>query len=178
MLPHRRRIGYCAQTDVGGDCGSGHLGAWEGVPSLEACAEKCRGCARCRFVSFSRKFSDCSWYSACTRTHSEIPHQPPGAGNSYTTVEVKAPVPLLNRARGCRQLYQGKWAEGTRSIGKPADCASDTRLLAGSVPPVVVVSSAGQAAWERAESTSFAGTILQSAVGAPLWVILAGLDPT
>jgi hypothetical protein len=37
--------------------------------------QKCSGCARCRYVSFSREWSDCSWYAACdvTRLEQEMP---------------------------------------------------------------------------------------------------------
>ena len=32
---------------------------------LQACVAKCRACARCNVVSFSRQHHDCSWYASC-----------------------------------------------------------------------------------------------------------------
>ena len=87
-----KRVGFCEQTVVGGDCALDRLGAWEGITSMPACAEKCRGCQKCRFVSFSREFGDCSWYSACDQIQTEIPYKPPGAGKSYFTLDVKPPL--------------------------------------------------------------------------------------
>ena len=61
--------GYCRNTDGEGDCSSGDAGAWETrkhkLFSLQACVAKCRGCARCTVVSFSRLQHDCSWYHRC-----------------------------------------------------------------------------------------------------------------
>ena len=61
--------GYCHNTDGEGDCSRGDAGAWEtrkhALTSLQACVAKCRGCARCTVVSFSRLQHDCSWYHRC-----------------------------------------------------------------------------------------------------------------
>ena len=66
------RVGYCGQTELGGDCDKGHLGSWAGARTLHACAKKCSDCARCAFVSFSAQFGDCSWYSSCDAVRSGV----------------------------------------------------------------------------------------------------------
>jgi hypothetical protein len=58
--------GYCAITSPRpGNCERGHSGSWAGVVSVGACMAKCADCTRCRFVSFSRRADDCSWYARC-----------------------------------------------------------------------------------------------------------------
>ena len=58
--------GYCAITSPRpGNCERGHSGSWAGVVSVGACMAKCADCMRCRFVSFSRRADDCSWYARC-----------------------------------------------------------------------------------------------------------------
>lgn len=61
--------GYCRPTDGEGDCARGDGGAWETrkhkLHSLQACAAKCRACARCHVVSYSRLHHDCSWFHHC-----------------------------------------------------------------------------------------------------------------
>ena len=85
-------VGACEQTEVGGDCLSGTLGAWE-VPKgegIDACVKRCERCARCRFVSFSAINADCSWFSTCeTRALRTFDAHPEMHGRSYRTVRVK-----------------------------------------------------------------------------------------
>jgi hypothetical protein len=70
--------GFCEATDVEdglGDCNLGDKGmitlddnrfGFGDVHSLETCADWClHFCARCNYVSFSRKANDCSWYYRC-----------------------------------------------------------------------------------------------------------------
>lgn len=83
------RIGTCEQTEFGGDCTSGTLGAWQ-APSLAACVQRCKGCVRCRYISFSAKHADCSWFAECNlgALHTFEAH-PELRGWSYRTVQVK-----------------------------------------------------------------------------------------
>ena len=36
------------------------------VRLAQACLDKCRVCARCNYITFSEKYSDCSWTTAAT----------------------------------------------------------------------------------------------------------------
>ena len=94
------RVGTCEQTDLGGDCQSGTLGAWElRVASrrdgLAACRARCHACARCRYVSFSHENADCSWFADCDLDAlMTLPELPKANGRSYRTIRVKAgPLP-------------------------------------------------------------------------------------
>ena len=69
------QTGHCGATVDGehGDCDLGDKG-WIGLrPSQSrswdsarrACVAACRDCDRCRFVSFSLQYKDCSWYHSC-----------------------------------------------------------------------------------------------------------------
>ena len=66
--------GSCGDTQEGdaGDCIRGKHGSF-GQPggsshladSVSACLQLCSQCSRCRYISVSARFSDCSWYSSC-----------------------------------------------------------------------------------------------------------------
>ena len=66
-------VGTCARTNgVPGDCARGMVGTWKVGPapsddvlSIDDCAEKCRGCARCMWISHSHAHRQCDWYHAC-----------------------------------------------------------------------------------------------------------------
>ena len=83
-------VGYCAATDSQSrfDCARSDKGAWDAaaanISSLAACVARCRGCQRCRWVSWSAEHGDCSWYYACTTMHTN--HD----GASYVTRRVRA----------------------------------------------------------------------------------------
>ena len=71
----RTHNGACGQTREGrGDCAAGAKGAfylnassfvggW--LTAAHACVAACQQCDRCRFVSLSLRWSDCSWFHAC-----------------------------------------------------------------------------------------------------------------
>ena len=75
------RSGFCdgTETDDAGDCDGGLGGSWrvsKTAPrgsndwwpdAVERCLELCSRCARCRYITLSRQFSDCSWYVTCER---------------------------------------------------------------------------------------------------------------
>ena len=88
--------GTCEQTDVGGDCESGTLGAWDmRRGSLEQCARRCRACARCAFVSFSATNGDCSWFAQCDLSAlTTLPSLPKARGDTYVTMRVRDPATL------------------------------------------------------------------------------------
>ena len=75
--------GHCGATvdGDGGDCDIGDKGwiglkqgpatsSWDGA--INACVAACLACDRCRWVSLSLKFKDCSWYRRCPRIHSNL----------------------------------------------------------------------------------------------------------
>ena len=39
------------------------------LADLDACAQMCRACSRCNFISFSVRSRDCSWYVGCERNY-------------------------------------------------------------------------------------------------------------
>ena len=68
------RVGYCGVTSGDGDCARGAQGSFEGVASGEAldwellvgrCLERCARCERCRYISASLAWRDCSWFASC-----------------------------------------------------------------------------------------------------------------
>ena len=66
--------GYCGETSGAGDCNSSNVGSWkltsqqstDWSAAARACTTRCERCARCRYVSFSLRWRDCSWFSDCT----------------------------------------------------------------------------------------------------------------
>ena len=66
--------GYCARTKAGvSDCTAGTSGSWSLAKqrplhwpkAVRLCLDLCDGCERCRFVTVSVKYADCSWYQSC-----------------------------------------------------------------------------------------------------------------
>ena len=61
----------CSRTwGTAGDCQHGDSGTWRlgyefGIVSIDDCAEKCHGCARCRWISHSHVHQQCDWYASC-----------------------------------------------------------------------------------------------------------------
>ena len=51
--------------------------------NVTRCIQRCQGCARCNFISFSLEVKDCSWYHKCSLAHL------PGAGGTHGTVQVQ-----------------------------------------------------------------------------------------
>ena len=62
--------GYCAVTGGEKERGcsaSRHKGYFEGIfATANACLVACISCSRCRFVSYSKRMNDCSWFSVCS----------------------------------------------------------------------------------------------------------------
>lgn len=69
--------GFCAETggDHVGDCEESSSGEWQamfnskhGIQSLADCIDRCRVCARCRFVSisFAAQHKSCMWFHTCS----------------------------------------------------------------------------------------------------------------
>ena len=58
-------------------------GYWSGVTDLAQCAERCRGCANCRYVSFSWAHDECAWFTRC-----RLPLEQKFQGDTYQTLKV------------------------------------------------------------------------------------------
>eukprot|EP00966_Prymnesium_polylepis_P289278 6682139-Prymnesium_polylepis.1 len=41
--------------------------------AVQECLEHCSGCARCRYISVSLQFRDCSWFETCPQHHTDVP---------------------------------------------------------------------------------------------------------
>ena len=77
------RHGYCERTGGKGDgtCSHGQKGSlsiassafadWQSA--AKACLDACDACKRCRHISLSLRFADCSWYHDCPSTHVDLP---------------------------------------------------------------------------------------------------------
>ena len=66
--------GYCASTDYADSrCEIAEKGSWplpshakaSWVAAAAFCSAQCATCSRCRFISISPSFGDCSWFSTC-----------------------------------------------------------------------------------------------------------------
>lgn len=65
--------GYCGTTNSGTSCLADNSGglplhaedvvSWEAAQT--ACTKQCEWCPRCRVISFSLKWRDCSWFTSC-----------------------------------------------------------------------------------------------------------------
>ena len=89
----RPQMGYCAPTLEPGDCARGVKGGWNatalGIADLAGCVARCRGCARCRYVSFSPLHEDCSWFHTCEMADLRMRW----AGYTYETAAVSPKAP-------------------------------------------------------------------------------------
>lgn len=86
-----RCVGICSPAcDVyPGDCSRDLAGTWTGVATLDQCKARCRGCARCRSISFDAAQKECLWFFDC---------QADGLfrarfAESFTTVRLKPAAP-------------------------------------------------------------------------------------
>ena len=74
------RVGHC-DTALRGDCATDNKGSFtlsaRAASDFRAaaveCGRKCLACSRCRFLSFSSKLRDCSWYYTCDLDALHVP---------------------------------------------------------------------------------------------------------
>lgn len=114
--------GFCAKTaESAGDCalggddsGSWHLGKSDTASwaSTEArCRALCARCEQCRFISYSRRHRDCSWFVSCNVHH--LQHSVGGFRTSATIRAEQPPPPLSAKRLSKRQrLETREWAAG------------------------------------------------------------------
>ena len=64
------RPGFCQETFhfAAGSCSTDTVGQWPGVRTADECVQRCRQCDGCAYTSFSREYSDCSWFTHCDMT--------------------------------------------------------------------------------------------------------------
>uniref|UniRef100_A0A7S2NG51 Uncharacterized protein n=1 Tax=Haptolina brevifila TaxID=156173 RepID=A0A7S2NG51_9EUKA len=71
LLPH---AGFCSATEEGGgDCEAGDKGSWrlahheqlDWTSAATVCFARCAACRRCRYISVSTTWGDCSWFHQC-----------------------------------------------------------------------------------------------------------------
>ena len=145
----RWRHGLCTATADGwqGDCAHGALGTWPLRPGTavydrRSCVERCRACARCRFVSVSLENRDCSWYSDCPW---EALRLDVGGADTYWTRQVRQQPSLTGRAanatacaaaRPSRRHGGGRRRHGTHFVtfyseGAPHDAGLDFSVAEG-----------------------------------------------
>ena len=93
--------GYCDLTNGAGDCSAGDKGTWSlrslglrapysWAAAAAACLRRCRSCARCRYVSISRAWDDCSWFFACKA----LVHHPQGFQSALANTSAPLPMQL------------------------------------------------------------------------------------
>ena len=93
--------GYCSASSEGseGDCARGLIGTWL-IGDLPQCIERCKQCAQCNFVSFSKRHRDCSWFAGCaTKALGKL-----YGGDAFDTFRVK---PARGRT-GCPGAHRTK----------------------------------------------------------------------
>ena len=66
-------VGHCGETSDRGDCETGNFGSFgfrtgrhlEWADAAQRCLQKCFKCSRCRYMTISPAYKDCSWYHVC-----------------------------------------------------------------------------------------------------------------
>ena len=66
-------LGYCGSHKGAGDCKVGRGGSWDLTANETAdlatargaCQKRCEACGRCRYMSFSVVWKDCTWHRMC-----------------------------------------------------------------------------------------------------------------
>ena len=119
------RHGYCGLTLVPGkSCITGDRSFWKPPPTtLAGCVARCRSCARCAVISFSRKQRDCSWYAECDL---DDLRRPPRHADDYVSVRVRdaaAPIPPVLAAMRPSLPRPPRLAVATLLLGKEQACA-------------------------------------------------------
>ena len=97
-----RRAGHCGTTTRGTDCSHADSGSWPLSASINGnwdlafagCQQQCSQCSRCRHISVSLFYSDCSWFHACP----ELKRSPPGFRTLLDTEAAVTSDPACSRA--------------------------------------------------------------------------------
>ena len=122
-------VGTCGTTPpASGDCQRGTKGSFTGFAqqmghrwraATLACLQMCNGCARCRYVSISLKWRDCSWFSMCTLSALDT-----GVAGFKSGLAIKAAPPApprLHRLPACdTSAFTGSRCLPGRMLRSPA----------------------------------------------------------
>ena len=82
--------GHCGETNGLAECASASTGSFGWRSSLNSwhgalawCSHACHSCERCRYISLSLEFKDCSWYHSCAL--GELHRRPNGVWDAFLT---------------------------------------------------------------------------------------------
>ena len=148
--------GYCAAVWEVGDCANGNKGSWSlraaevhsNASAAAQCELLCAGCSRCRFISFSTQWRDCSWFHNCdlaklkrdvlgflsVRSGSRRVHASSPTQGCPRTVKRRVP-PILHQSWNNRSLprvlaaISARWAEVLPGWTRRMWTADDNRQL-------------------------------------------------
>lgn len=121
----RAATGYCAATSEATDCETAQMGSWQlelnvantsWEVAAAACLARCSMCARCRFISLSRRWRDCSWYASChiDQLKSDVDGFLTGAAlGSRAARRMRVAAPRMT-ARDQHRCWRGKKSRGKR----------------------------------------------------------------
>jgi hypothetical protein len=138
------RTGYCQTTITGraGNCLSGKKGtvrlpfvnqtSWQAAFSY--CVERCASCERCRYISVSINWEDCSWFYTCNMD--ALRNEPKGfksaALQKRKSVAGPAVLQKRNSVAGVDTLAKYPTERGycaTTDANAPGDCTADDKGL-------------------------------------------------
>ena len=129
------RDGHCGTTQgFAGDCETSSHGSWELstllAPSqhtlqaaVAACLRRCSDCARCKHVSVSLPWNDCSWYARCDALHPVPAGFHSGALALWRERQCSAPLPPIRSVRTANQ-WLGSSVEGFCGVTSEGDAHS------------------------------------------------------
>ena len=128
---------------VEGNCQTGGLGSFrlteaQGTSlssASAACLRACSLCERCRYISVSAKYKDCSWYNVCPRpapfpdTRSGPGRRPSHATTAPCSDSSTASTPLLDHNQTEVVDLSRRYAEWARRLALPAQPLNDSVVL-------------------------------------------------
>ena len=157
LRPQTSYPGHCGETTDGqsGDCQVGdfgmtrlsksHVRTWQ--TATAECTRRCQECSRCKYISTSREYRDCSWYASCdvhgTKLFSDFRSmevQPADAHELEDSQQSKSKVRRRRRRRHRRRddataadgtadgTADGATVEGATIVGTTADVSSPSQL--------------------------------------------------
>lgn len=141
--------GFCGYTEESNvnDCRSGAKGRWSLTESQAAtmalaqaaCITQCSQCMRCRFISYSARWRECSWFHLCHRWPDKLLTQVDGFGSMFLGHKTPAAtlVVLVGSLRGgeaawqslIRNLLQPNRADLALSLGRKVGKPSESSIL-------------------------------------------------
>ena len=130
------RTGYCQNTIAGrvGNCLSGKKGtvrlpfvnqrSWQAAFSY--CAERCASCERCRYISVSIDWKDCSWFHACNMD--ALRNEPKGFKSAPAVLQKRNSVAGTSVDTLAKYPTERGYCE-TPDANAPGNCTADDKGL-------------------------------------------------